>query len=134
MIKFIVTVKNDFSKVLLQEITREQLLGACRMEDTVQSTEEEKSEVLTCLEYYFNDTPFIINGRISSINDALYSSFFYISASPLVRRWVEENNQSFGITLELDLVDHTTKILCSSINDWLSINRLISINDFRTAS
>ena len=134
MIKFIVTEKNDFKKILLQEITREQLLGACRMEDAEQTTEEEKRVVLTCIEYYFNNIPFITNGHIGSRNDALYASFLYITASPDVRHWVEENNQPFGITLELDLEGHTTNLLCSSINDWMTINRLISIQDFRNAS
>ena len=134
MIKYIVTVKNDFTKVLLGELIREQLLGACRMEDTQRTTEEEKKEVLTCMEYHFNNIPFISNGHIGTKDDALYSSFFYITASPVVRRWVEKNNQPFGITLELDLDQHTANIKCSSIKEWLKINRLIPIKNLRKGS
>ena len=46
MIKFIVTVKSDFSKVLNREISRENLLGACRMEDGKITTQEEKNDAL----------------------------------------------------------------------------------------
>ncbi len=131
MIQFIVTVKNDFRKVLLRELSREQLLGACRMEDTIQTNEEEKTEVLTVMEYYFNNITFITNGHIGSRYDALDASFFYITASPDVRHWVEEKNEPFGITLELDLEEHTANLQCSSIEDWMKINRLIPLNDFR---
>ena len=127
MIKFIVTVKSDFSKVLIREISRENLLGACRMEDGQITTQEEKNDALNALKYYFNGMPFITNGRIATMKDIHYAAFFYITASPLVRKWVEEKEFPFGIKLELDLEHHTTNILCSSIDDWLRINRLFPI-------
>ncbi len=123
-IMFIVTVKSDFSKVIMSEITRENLLGACRMEDGQITTQEEKNDVLNALTYHFNGMPFITNGRIATMKDIHYAAFFYITASPLVRKWVEEKEFPFGITLELDLEQHTTNILCSSIDDWMEINRL----------
>ena len=127
MIKFIVTVKSDFSKVLMRDISRENLLGACRMEDDRITTQEEKNDVLNALKYHFYSRPFITNGRIATIDDIHYAAFFYITASPLVRRWAEERIHPFGITLELDLEQHETNILCSSIDDWLKINRLFPI-------
>ena len=45
-IMFIVTVKNDISKFLMREISRENLFGACRMEDEQITTQEEKNDVL----------------------------------------------------------------------------------------
>jgi hypothetical protein len=123
-IMFIVTVKNDFSKVLIREIRRENLLGACRMEDGQITTQEEKNDVLNALTYHFNGIPFITNGRIASLEDIHYAAFFYVSGSPLVRKWVEEKEFPFGITLELDLEQHKTKILCSSIDDWFRMNNL----------
>ena len=127
MIKFIVTVKSDFSKVLIREISRENLLGACRMEDGQITTQEEKNDVLNALTYYFKGMPFITNGHIATSSDAHIAAFIYITASPPVRKWVEERFYPFGITLELDLEHHTTNILCSSIDDWLRINRLFPI-------
>ena len=127
MIKFIVTVKSDFSKVLMRDIRRENLLGACRMEDDRITTQEEKDDVLNVLKHHFYDRPFITNGRIATIDDIHYAAFCYITASPLVRKWAEGYIQPFGITLELDLEQHTTKIFCSSIDDWLRINRLFPI-------
>jgi hypothetical protein len=126
-IMFIVTVKNDISKVLIREISRENLFGACRMEDDQITTQEEKNNVLKALVNHFNGIPFITNGRMARKEDIHYAALFYISASPLVRKWVEEKEFPFGITLELDLEHHTTNILCSSIDDWLRINRLFPI-------
>jgi hypothetical protein len=127
MINFIVTVKNDFSKALIREISRENLLGACRMEDGQITTQEEKDSVLNALKYHFYGRPFITKGRIATMEDIHYAALFYISASPLVRKWAEGYIHPFGITLELDLEQHTTKIFCSSIDDWLNINRLFPI-------
>jgi len=123
-IMFIVTVKNDISKVLIREISRENLLGACRMEDGQNTTQEEKDDVINALTYHFNGMPFITNGRIATMEDINYAAFFYVSGSPLVRKWVEEKEFPFGITLEIDLEQHTTKILCSSIDDWFRMNNL----------
>jgi hypothetical protein len=123
-IMFIVTVKNDFSKFLIRELKREALLGACRMEDERITTQEEKNDVLNALTYHFNGIPFITNGRIATLEDIHYAAFFYVSGSPLVRKWVEEKEFPFGITLELDLEQHKTKILCSSIDDWFRMNNL----------
>jgi hypothetical protein len=123
-IMFIVTVKNDISKFLMREISRENLFGACRMEDEQITTQEEKNDVLNALTYYFKGMPFITNGHIATSSDAHIAAFIYITASPLVRKWVEERFYPFGITLELDLEEHTTNILCSSIDDWFRINNL----------
>ena len=126
-IKFIVKVKNDFSKFFIREISRENLLGACRMEDGRITTQEEKDDVLNGLKCHFKGIPFITNGRIATMEDIGYAAFFYITASPLVRKWAEGYIHPFGISLELDLELHTTNIVCSSIDDWLRINRLFPI-------
>jgi hypothetical protein len=123
-IMFIVTVKNDISKFLMREIRREDLFGACRMEDDQITTQEEKNDVLNALTYYFKGIPFITNGHVATSSDAYFAAFVYITASPLVRKWVEERFYPFGITLELDLEQHETNILCSSIDDWFKINNL----------
>jgi hypothetical protein len=123
-IMFIVTVKNDISKFLMREIRREDLFGACRMEDDQITTQEEKNDVLNALKYYFKGIPFITNGHVATSSDAYFAAFVYITASPLVRKWVEERFYPFGITLELDLEQHETNILCSSIDDWFRINNL----------
>lgn len=123
-IMFIVTVKNDISKFLMREIRREDLFGACRMEDDQITTQEEKNDVLNALSYYFKGIPFVTNGHIATDRDAYFAAFVYITASPLVRKWVEERFYPFGITLELDLEQHETNILCSSIDDWFRINNL----------
>jgi hypothetical protein len=123
-IKFIVTVKNDFSKFFIRDISRENLLGACRMEDDQITNQEEKNDVLSALKCHFKGIPFKTNGRIATMEDIDYAAFFYVSASPLVRKWVEGNKKPFGITLELDLEQHTTNILCSSIDDWFGMNNL----------
>ena len=124
MIKFIVTVKNDFSKFFIRELKREALLGACRIEDERVTTQEEKDDVLNLLKCYFKGIPFEKNGQTDTTEDISYAAFFYISASPLVRKWVEGHFHPFGITLELDLEQNTTKILCSSIDDWFRMNNL----------
>ena len=74
-IMFIVTVKNDISKFLMREISRENLFGACRMEDEQNTTQEEKNDVLKALTYYFKGMPFITNGHIATSSDAPYCSF-----------------------------------------------------------
>ena len=124
MIKFIVTVKNDFSKFLIREISRGNLLGACRMEDDQITTQEEENDLLDVLKCYFKSIPININGRNGTINDVHYASLDYISASPLVRKWVEGNVNRFGITLQLDLEQHTTIITCDTIDDWFRKNNL----------
>jgi hypothetical protein len=123
-IKLIVKVKNDFSKFFIQELNRENLLGACRMEDDQITTQEEKDDVLNALSYHFKGIPFITNGHFAKSSDAHYAAFVYITASPLVRKWAEGHLHPFGITLELDLEKYTTQILCSSIDDWFRINNL----------
>lgn len=123
-IMFIVTVKNDISKFLIREISREDLFGACRMEDDQITTQEEKNDVLNALTYYFKGIPFNRNGLVASISDAYFAAFVYVKASPLVRKWVEGHIAPFGITLELDLEQNTTNILCSSVDDWFRINNL----------
>ena len=124
VIKLMVKVKNDFSKFFIQELNRENLLGACRMEDDQKTTQDEKNVVLVGLTYHFNGISFKTNGRTATLEDIHYAAFFYVSGSPLVRKWVEEKEFPFGITLELDLANHTTQILCSSIDDWFRINNL----------
>lgn len=124
LIKLFVKVKNDFSKFFIHELKRENVLGACRMEDDKITTQEEKDDVLNALSYYFKGIPFVTNGHIATDRDAYFAAFVYITASPLVRKWVEEKEFPFGITLELDLENYTTQILCSSINDWFRMNDL----------
>lgn len=127
MIKFIVTVKNDFSKFFIQELKREILLAACRMEDERISTQEEKNDVLDALKCHFKGISFKTNGRTATMEDINYAAFFYITTSPLVRKWVEGHIPPFGITLELDLEQHKTKILCSSVDDWFRMNNLYQL-------
>ncbi len=127
MIKLIVTDKNNFSIVLIDSYDRESLLSACREEDEHKTTQQEKNQILDTLKFYLTNKPFIINGHMATKYDALYAAFLYVSASPLVRKWVEGNSQPFGITLEFDLINHTTDIKCSSIDVWLSMNQLIQV-------
>lgn len=126
-IMFIVTVKNDITKFIIREISRENLFGACRMEDDQITTQEEKNDVLNALKHHFNGIPFITNGHIATNRDAYFAAFVYITASPLVRKWVEGFYHPFGITLELDFEQHTTNIKCSSIDDWFRMNGLYQI-------
>jgi hypothetical protein len=124
VIKFIVTIKSDFTKVLIQQFHREQVLGACGMEDAQKTTEQEKNEMLLALDYYFSGIPFITNGRVCTNNDVLYAAFALVTASDLVRKWVEKRDQPFGITLDLDLNTHTYKLYCDSVEGWYRRNRL----------
>lgn len=127
MISLIVTVKDDFTKVLLQEFQREQILGACREEDNRITTRQEINEMHLCLEYYFSGIPFNNNERFGTKDDALYAAFGIVTASEYVRNWAETYEQDFGITLDLDLDTRTSKILCSPMQEWLKINRLFKI-------
>jgi hypothetical protein len=122
------SVRNDFEKFFIQEFSPEQLLDACRLEDIQKTSEAEKNNLLLALEYYFHNIPFWSNGRLATRDDIMYAAFFYVSASPLVRKWIEERGDNFGISLILDLECRRLRILCSDIDEWKRINDLVMIN------
>ena len=128
MIHFMCSVRNDFEKFFIQEFSPEQLLDACRLEDIQKTSEAEKNNLLLALEYYFHNIPFWSNGRLATRDDIMYAAFFYVSASPLVRKWIEERGDNFGISLILDLECRRLRILCSDIDEWKRINDLVMIN------
>jgi hypothetical protein len=94
------------------------------MEDDRITTQEEKNDLFDILKCHFKSIPININGRNGTINDVHYAALNYISASPFVRKWVEGNVDRFGITLQLDLEQHTTNITCDPIDDWFRKNNL----------
>lgn len=121
MIKFIVTEKNNNGKYLIQEFRKKIVLEACRVEDKQKSTEEELNAVLKIICYYFNGIPFITNRGIGTKEDALYAAFYFITASPLVKKWAEKSKEPFSISLEIDHLNQTTEIKCVPNTDFFRV-------------
>jgi hypothetical protein len=131
MVKLMVSVRRDFSKFIVHDFHREQILGACRIEDSRKTTNQEKNDMLLCLQYYFNGVPLLKNGDVFDINYALCAAFSYVTASAEVRRWIESDQESFGITLSLDLENCTCNLCCTSTEEWYRRNQLFeaSVSD-----
>ena len=130
MIKFMCSVENEFNKFFIQEFSPQGVLGACQLEDTHETTELEKKDLLLCLKYFFNGIPFNCNGLPGGVKKhAMYAAFSLVTTSQTVRKWIEEKGDNFGISLVLDLECGGYKLICSSIPDWMKFNDLTELED-----